>query len=299
MIDEFPDPDIVEPDGVDEVTDAIESIDGSTVLFTNNDSFLHAYLDSMDDGDLVATTATGYDIYDLDQFEERGISLTHMPTVYGSQVSEHAISMALAISRRLYDYHDLQQESRWQRKRAGMTDFDGDIACVVGLGNIGEATAERLRSFGMTVRGVKRTTEGYDGAAHEVYDQDDILDALDGARLVILVVPLTEETRGMIGADELMACREDAILVNVARGPIVDTDALLDALDVGSIGVAGLDVFDEEPLPRDSPIWDHNDVYLTPHIGGWSDKLPLRSLEVFKEQFAAWTNDDPLPHQLI
>lgn len=180
-----------------------------------------------------------------------------------------------------------------------MTDLYGDVACVVGLGNVGEATAERIRSFGMTVRGVKRTIDGYDGAAHEVYAQDDLLEALTGARLVILVVPLTDETRGMIGAEELDACRDDAILVNTARGPVVDTDALTDALDAGSVRAAGLDVFDEEPLSPESPLWDRDDVHLTPHVGGWSDKLPRRSSEVFEKQFTAWTNDEPLPHRLV
>ena len=278
---------------------SVGAVDGPTVLLTNNDSFSHDYLDALDDGDWVATTATGYDIYEFDRFESRGVSLTHMPTIYGSAVSEHAISMALAISRRLYDYHDLQAENRWQRRKSHMTDFDGDTVCVVGLGNIGEATTERLRSFGMTVRGVKRTVQGYDGAADEVYAQDDLLEALDGVRLVILAVPLTEGTRGLVGVNELDATRDDAVLVNVARGPVVDSDALVDALETGSIRAAGLDVFDEEPLPPDSPLWDREDVHLTPHVAGWSDKLPNRSLEVFAEQFDAWRNDDPLPHQLV
>lgn len=293
------DVDVVEPASADEVRDGLDAIDGQTILLTNNDSFSHDYLDAMDEGDWVATTATGYDIFDFDRFEERGISLTHMPTIYGSAVSEHAISMALAISRRLYDYHDLQTESRWKRRKSGMTDLNGDVACVVGLGTVGEATVERLVPFGPTVRGVKRTIEGYDGAADEVYAQDDLLEALEGARLVILVVPLTEETRGMIGAAELDALRDDAVLVNVARGPVVETGALVDALDAGSIRAAGLDVFDEEPLPPESPLWDREDVHLTPHIAGWSDKLPRRSLEVFTEQFDAWTNDESVPHQLI
>ena len=299
VVNVFPDADVVEPDDADEVPDVLGSIDQPTVLLTNNDSFQHAYLEEVDEGDWVATTATGYDIFDFDRFEDRGVSLTHMPTIYGPSVSEHAISMALAIARRLYDYHDLQAEGRWQRKHSRMTDFVGDTACVVGLGNIGEAIAERLQSFGTTVRGVKRTIDGYDGAADEVYTQDDLLEALDDTRLVILVVPLTEETRGMIGANELSACRDDAVLVNVARGPVVDTDALTDALDAGSIRAAGLDVFDDEPLPPDSPLWTRDDTHLTPHIGGWSDKLPGRSLEVFTEQFTAWTNDDPLPHRLV
>jgi D-2-hydroxyacid dehydrogenase (NADP+) len=299
LVDVLPDADIIQPEDAEDVPDALRSADGRTVLLTNNDSFQHAYLDAMDAGDWVATTATGYEKFDFDRFEDRDIRLTHMPTIYGPQVSEHAVSLVLAVSRRLYDYDELQEAGRWQRKHDGMTDLYGDVACVVGLGNIGEATAKRCRAFGMTVRGVKRTVEGYDGAAHEVYTQNDLLEALDGARVVILVVPLTDETRGMIGADELAVCRDDAILVNAARGPVVETGALTDALDAGTIRAAGLDVFDEEPLPPESPLWDREDVYLTPHVAGWSDKLPRRSREVFEEQVTAWTADEPLPHRLV
>lgn len=295
----FPNADVVEPDAVTDVADELAKTDGPTALLTNNSSFRHSYLDAMNEGDWVATTATGYDSYDFDQFENRDISLTHMPTIYGPLVSQHAIAMALAISRRLYTYYDQQREGRWELMRDELTDFEGDVACVVGLGTIGEAIARRLQAFEMDVRGVKRTVQGYDGAADEVYTQDGLLEAFDGARLVILVVPLTDETRGMIAEKELAACRDNAILINAARGPVVDTGALTRALDSGEIRAAGLDVFDEEPLPENSPLWDRDDVFLTPHSAGEGDKLTQRALDVFEEQFTAWRDDDMVPHRLL
>lgn len=294
-----PDADVVEPDSADAVGEALTATDGPVILFTNNDSWRDEYLDDLSEGDWVATTATGYDIYPLDRFEERGVVLTHTPGVYGQSVSEHAFAMVLTFSRRLFTYREQQSAHAWRKRKAGMTDFVGDVCCVVGIGRVGEEVARRARAFGMTVRGIKRSVEGYDGAAHDVYADDALLEALDDARIVVITVPLTEETVGLIGEAELAACADDAIVVNVARGPILDTDALVAALEAGTIRAAGIDVFDEEPLPAKSPLWERDDVIATPHMSGWSDKLPRRALEMFAEEYERWLADEPFANRVV
>lgn len=288
-----------QPADADDVRSALESADPPRILVTNNDSWRTEYLDGLEDGDWVAATATGTDIYPKDRFEEHGITLTNMPTIYDEAVSNHAFAMAFSVIRRLGDYRDNQHDAIWNREKAGMTDFAGDVCCVVGMGRIGETIAERASAFGMIVHGVKRTVEGYDGAADVVYPSEAIDEAMDGARLAIVIVPLTSETRGLVGPEALSVLDDDAILVNVARGPVVDTDALLDALDSGGLRSACLDVFDEEPLPAKSPLWDRDDVLITPHVAGWSEKLPGRSLAVFLDQYDAHVAGEPLPHRVV
>lgn len=299
VLDRFPDADVVEPDPTAAVEDALASCSERCVLVTNNDSWADRYLDDLDAGDWVATTATGVDVFPMERFEAAGVALTHMPTIYAEPVSTHAFALAFSVARRLGDYRDLQADGSWEKRTAGMTDFAGDACCVVGLGRIGEAIARRAAAFGMTVRGVKRDPSGYDGAAETVHASEDLAAAMDGARLAVLVVPLTDDTEGLVGAEALAALDEDAIVVNVARGPVLDTDALVAALDRGGLRAACLDVFDEEPLPEDSPLWDREDVLLTPHMAGWSDKLPGRALDVFCEQYAAWIGGEDRPHRLV
>jgi len=115
----------------------------------------------------------------------------------------------------------------WSRPFDDLTDLAGDVCCVVGLGHVGETVAERATAFEMTVRGIKQHPDEYDGIADEVYGPGSLTTALEGARLVVLAVPLTEMTRHLIGTPEPAATASDAILINVARGPVVDTDALL------------------------------------------------------------------------
>lgn len=291
--------DVIQPDSAAGVPEALRGADPPRILVTNNDSWRPEYRRLLAEGDWIAATATGTDIYPKSALADQGVTLTNMPTIYDEAVSNHAFAMALSAVRRLGDYRDNQEAGRWRREKAGMTDLAGDVCCVVGLGRIGEVIAERAAAFGMTVRGVKRTVEGYDGAADEVYRGADLDAAMDGARLAIVIVPLTTETEGLVGRSALSALSDDAVLVNVARGPVVETNALIEALDAGDLRVACLDVFDDEPLPENSPLWAREDVHITPHVAGWSEKLPGRALSVFLDQYDAHQSGKTLPHRVV
>jgi phosphoglycerate dehydrogenase-like enzyme len=138
---------------------------------------------------------------------------------------------------------------------------------VVGLGDIGRTIARAARAFGMRVVGVSRSGRKV-AEAQRVYRTRDLRSAIAGADFVALTVPLTDTTRGLIGTAELAAMRPSAWLINIARGPVVDEAALLDALRGNRLGGAVLDVFDEEPLPLDHPLWEFGNVVVTPHISG-------------------------------
>jgi phosphoglycerate dehydrogenase-like enzyme len=151
----------------------------------------------------------------------------------------------------------------------------------------------------MTVRGVKRFVDGYDGAAHEVYPSEELEAAMEGARAIIVCVPLTDETRGLIDAGTFAACDDEAVIVHVARGPVVDTDALLEALDENELRAAALDVFDEEPLPEESPLWDREDIIITPHAAGHTDKYGGRFVDIFLDRYERWERGEDVEERIV
>jgi phosphoglycerate dehydrogenase-like enzyme len=158
---------------------------------------------------------------------------------------------------------------------------------IVGYGAIGEALERRLDGFEVDVVRVARTAR--DG----VHGWDELPGLLPDADVVVLIVPLTADTRGMVDADFLDCLHDGALLVNVSRGPVVDTDALVAALATGRIGAA-LDVTDPEPLPAGHPLWDSPNLLVSPHVGGASSAMEPRALRLVREQLARFAADEPL-----
>jgi D-2-hydroxyacid dehydrogenase (NADP+) len=244
------------------VGDDLDSISTceAIVTFAYRAAFLDAELD------WIHSIQAGYDRFPLDELEREGIVLTNSSGIHGTSVGEMGVGLMLALARRIGTYVKNQTERRWDRLtwNAAFT-VEGEQLCVVGLGTLGRGIAERADALGMEVVGVKRTPEDVPGV-EQIYTPANLHDAIADARFVALTVPLTDETEGLIGPGEFEIMREDAYLVNVARGPVVDQDALVAALDDGALAGAALDVFEEEPLPEESPLWDHENVLVTPHV---------------------------------
>ncbi|MFC7165187.1 D-2-hydroxyacid dehydrogenase [Halospeciosus flavus] len=213
----------------------------------------------------IHTTQAGVDGFPFDAYESRDIPLTNSAGLHGDSVGETAIGMCFALGRRLHQFARQQTRREWSFPEwdAAFT-LRGEPVTVVGLGTIGSAVAERADALGMTVTGVRRSDDPVPGV-ETLVSPDRLHDAIRDARFVVLAVPLTDETEGLVGPSAFDAMREDAYLVNVARGPVVDQDALVEALEAGEIAGAALDVFEEEPLSEDSPLWGMDDVIVTPH----------------------------------
>lgn len=283
----------------EDVAETIAAADEPVVFLCSNSSWREQYLEALSPDDWVLSTTAGYDGYPTDALEQRGVTLSNCPGISPGTVAEHAIGMAITFTRRFDLYRQRQADREWGRRRDDLTDLDGEPACVVGLGKIGDAVARRLDAFGADVVGVKRTPDDYGGVADPVYSPDELLEALTDSRLAVLSVPLTEATEGLIGAEELAAVDDDGILINVARGPVLDTAALLAALEADRLRGAGLDVFDDEPLPPESPLWDHGDVFITPHCAGTTDKYGQRALEIVLTEYRRWTAGDDPRHRVV
>ncbi|WP_165875228.1 D-2-hydroxyacid dehydrogenase [Natrarchaeobius chitinivorans] len=281
------------------VTETLEAASSPLVFISSNRSWSDEYLAGLSQRDWVTTTGAGYDAFPLDQFRERDVRFTNQPGNNAPQVAEHAIAMLLSITRRLFQFRTQQQHREWKRISEGMTHHSGDVCCVVGLGHIGEAIAKRLGAFGMTVRGVKRSASNYSGNADSVYPPTSLHDALSEAGVVMLSVPLTDETHHMIGKSELDQTRSDAVIVNVGRGPVLETEAIVAAIEDRSVRAACLDVTDPEPLPSDSPLWTYENIFITAHSASRSDKRTGQFLDEFLPAFERWCTSDQLEHRIV
>lgn len=212
----------------------------------------------------------------------REVLVTNASGIHASPMAEHALMMMLAFRRRLLEYRASQRRKEWSRLIPG--ELRGAVLCVVGTGSIGRETARRARAFGMRVTGVRRSPrpmEEFDAVA----GLTDLRRALGEADFVLLLTPLTDKTRGLMGAAEFAAMKREAVFLNLSRGGTVDEPALIDALRAGQIAGAGLDVFAREPLGPDSPLWGMENVILTPHIAGITDHYMKSVAELFLQNY--------------
>jgi gluconate 2-dehydrogenase len=219
---------------------------------------------------VVSSISVGVDAYPLDALRERGIVLCHTPDVLTESVADLLFGMVLATSRRLCEMADLVREGRWTRN-VGPGEYGWDVhgktLGIVGYGRIGRALARRAAlGFDMPViyHARRSADSGLPPGKARAVGLEVLLETAD---FVVLVLPLTEDTRGLIGPQAFARMKPGAILINGARGPIVQERALLDALEGGRLRGAGLDVFDVEPLPPDSPLRGHPRILALPHIG--------------------------------
>jgi len=219
---------------------------------------------------VISSISVGVDHYPLAALHCRSIVLCHTPDVLTDSVADLLFGMVIATSRRMFEMARLVREGRWRHSLQAEDygwDVHGKTLGIIGYGRIGRAVAQRAAlGFGMPVLYHSRrpVDSGLPPGKARAVALDELLAESD---FVVVMVPLTEQTRGMIGAQALGRMKQGAILVNAARGPIVDESALLAALDSGHLRGAGLDVFAVEPLPLDSRLLDHPRVLALPHMG--------------------------------
>jgi phosphoglycerate dehydrogenase-like enzyme len=239
-----------------------------------------AWLEVAENLDLFACAYAGTGHLDIEALEAAGVAVTNAAGVHGPNISEYVVGALIAHERRFRRARAQQARAHWEAYPVG--ELDGSTAAVVGLGAIGTSLVDRLDPFGVETIGV-RYTPAKGGPTDEVVGFDEVHSALARADYVILACPLTETTRGLIDADALSSMRADALLVNVARGPVVDTDALVEALRKTDVRGATLDVTDPEPLPADHPLWSFENVQITPHNAGNTPKYYDRLADILAE----------------
>lgn len=234
---------------------------------------------------VVQTLTAGYE-HALPYLPE-GVTLCNARGVHDASTAELALALMLASLRRIPEFVRGQERHEWLH--AQYPALADKRVLILGYGSIGAAIERRLLPFEATVTRVARRPRAEAGV-HGIAELPQLLPVAD---VVVIVVPLTAETRGLVDADFLSRMKDGAVLVNVARGGIVDTDALLDAVHAGRIRAA-LDVTDPEPLPEGHPLWDEPGVLISPHVGGNTSAFLPRAQRLVREQVARYVNGQPL-----
>ena len=219
-----------------------------------------------------------------------GITIASARGLHGPQMAELAVLFMLAFSRDLRAMQHNQAQHRWVRWPQRL--LLGRTAVLLGVGAIGEVVAARCQGFGMRVVGVSDGRSAAPGC-DLMLPRRALTEAAAMADFLIVLLPLSPATEGLVGAAVLAAMQPDAVLINIARGPVVDEAALIAALAAGRPGGAGLDVFGTEPLPATSPLWDMPNVIVTPHIGGMSDVYARQVLPLLLDNLRAWQAGRP------
>lgn len=220
------------------------------------------------------------------------VILTTMSGIHTAVLAEHVIAQMLVLSRRLDLSMRLQSERRYDRAEIAATadELRGKTVGIVGLGKIGLNIARLAKALGMRVVGTKRTFASDLPNVDKVYQPEQLPEMLMDSDYLVLVVPLTEGTRALIGWEQIAAMKHGARLINVARGAMVDHGALDEALRSGKLSGAALDVFPQEPLPSDSPIWDMPNVIITPHTAGSHPRYSQSAAAIFGANLSAFVS---------
>jgi phosphoglycerate dehydrogenase-like enzyme len=228
----------------------------------------------------VQSMATGVDFFLTLPSLRKDVLLTSSRGMHGPQMSEMTILFMLALNRRFQDNILNQNKKIWDRW-PGRLLWQKKVA-ILGIGVVGQAIAEKCKAFGMTVYGID-TVEREVQAVDHFLAPEQISEVLGEVDYFVNVVPLTPETKKIVGAKEFSAMKPTAFYISVGRGDTVDEEALIEALSTGKIAGAGMDVFSTEPLPKESPLWGMKNVIMTPHIGGLSDVYIDQMLPIFEE----------------
>lgn len=234
-------------------------------------------------------------LMEIPELVDSDVVLTNMQRAYAPEIADQALGFLLSFTRDLGHFVNAKAARRWPARRPGVVldELAGKTMVVIGCGGIGSEVARRAFGFGVRALATDPKVHERPLFVDELHKPDKLHDLLPRADVVVGAVPLTKVSRGMIGAREFEMMKRGVILINVSRGKVVDTDALVAALDSGRVAAAGLDVTDPEPLPDGHPLWSRN-VIITPHTAGQSPGGERRRREIFRENLRRFASGESL-----
>jgi phosphoglycerate dehydrogenase-like enzyme len=251
----------------------------------------------------VHTSAVAVETLCLPELFARGIAVSNTRGVQAVPIAEHVLAVTLALAKQLPDVLDNQRRARWAQN-----EFTGDrmpwllkgrTLGLIGVGTIGAEIAARASAFGMRVIALrKRPAYGTIGHVDRVYGVPELPEFLGQCYVLVIAAPLTPETHSLLGAAQFAQLPHGAIVINVGRAKIIDTDALIDALTSGHLGGASLDVFPQEPLPSDHRLWTTPRVILTPHTSGFRKGHWDEVIDLFGDNIERWLRGEPLKYRI-
>ncbi len=228
-----------------------------------------------------------------DLVRERGITITNSSGCFGIPIAEHVLALMLGLTRKLGVTVRNQARSEWVRP-GPLGELFGKTVGILGLGDIGTEVARRAHAFGMQVVAMRRrrgTSPPFVVALYGPEETDKVVQAAD---FLVLCLPGTEATRGILSRQRIESMKPGSYVINIGRGSLIDEPALVDALRSGRLAGAGLDVFSQEPLPTESPLWKMENVLITPHTSGNSPMHPRRTAAIFLRNLERYLKGEPL-----
>jgi len=271
--------------------EALEAVKGAEIGWfdSNNKEDMVRSLMAATDLKWLNSIYAGLDFLPMDVLVERGITVTNGAGINAITIAEYVVMGMLNIAKGYREVVRAQDRHEWLMDSPGKRELAGSKALLLGYGAIGKLIEPRLKAFDVDVTVVRRS------AGENTLGPDEWRARLGEFDWVILAVPATPETDGMIGADELAAMKSDAVIVNIARGAVIDQPALVEALEKKAIGAAFLDVTTPEPLPADHPLWSLPNAHVTMHLSGRAqDKMFLRSADRFLDNLAKYLKGEPV-----
>jgi phosphoglycerate dehydrogenase-like enzyme len=251
----------------------------------------------------VHTSAVAVETLCLPELFARGVAVSNTRGVQAVPIAEHVLTVMLALAKQIPFVLENQQQARWAQNEF-MDErlpwlLQGRTLGLVGVGTIGSEIAKRAAAFGMRVIALRRRPAyGVIGHVDRVYGKDHLDEFLGQCHVIVVAAPLTPDTLGLLGAAQFAQLPRGAIVVNVGRAKIIDTEALIGALQSKHLGGASLDVFPQEPLPADHPLWKTPNVILTPHTSGFRQGHWDEVVELFAENVQRWLRGEPLKYRI-
>lgn len=263
----------------------VESLEKAQVLVTYGEDLTSEVVKKMSSLQLIQVLSAGLELMPFDALIERQVVVANARGIHQIPMAEYTMGMILQLARQGFEFYDLQKKSQWDRSLR-VDEAYGKTLGILGIGAIGTEIAKRAKAFGMNVLGLRRSEVSQNSTMEYV---DEIVSLENKEKLfresdyIVVLLPITAETTHFVGAEELSMMKSSAYLINIARGQVIDEEALLIALQDKKVAGAVLDVFKEEPLPSTHPFWQLKNLIITPHTSGRSPYYMQRALEIFHE----------------
>ena len=253
---------------------------------------------------LIQVCGAGYDQFDVSAIKEKGIRMANGRGVNANAVAEHAMALLLSITRQTYLARDAQNKKIWRGMNPDILtreeELGGKRMLIVGAGQIGAKVAKLSKAFDITTTGMRRDVSKIDPIFDHVYPMTELMSEISSFDIVVLCCPLTDETKDLFNESVFSKMKKGAYLINVARGGCVVEKDLIVAIESQQIGAAGIDVTDPEPLPTSSPLWDMENVILTPHTGGETRLYEDNVLDILVDNIKRLENgEEILMNQIV
>lgn len=273
-------------------------IKDAQVVITNKVPLDKETLESTEELDYVIVAATGYNIINLEAAENQGIKVSNIPSYSTQSVVQHTLALLLQLTNQVSHYSQAVQEGRWEESEwtlydqsEPLTELAGKTLGIIGFGAIGQAFGQLARQLGMDVLAYNRSQNA---KGREIANYVDLDHLLKNSDIISLHIPLAPDTEHIINEETISQMKDRVILLNASRGPLVDEEALAQALQAGKVQAAGLDVLAEEPMTENNPLKDAPNAIITPHIAWATKESRGRLLEIIYDNLAAYVKGEPI-----